>query len=611
MKTLVECVPNFSEGNNRGIIDQITNSIEQVEGITLLDADPGKDTNRTVVTFVGSIEAVEEAAYQGISKAAELIDMSRQKGTHPRMGATDVCPFIPVSNVTIDDCTELAKRVGERVGESLSIPVFLYEHSSQIPERKNLANIRVGEYEGLAKKLKDPKWNPDFGKPEFNAQSGATVMGARDFLIAYNINLNTKDKRIATDIAFELREKGRSKRKPISASPNHLDGKIIRYQDKAYPCSLCENLFESVDTLVDHTKSEHKFDIYPFWSSYGYNKDELIGKAVKKPGQFEGIKAIGWFVDTFNRAQISINFTNFKISTIHEVFDSACKLARERGVRVTGSELVGLIPLDAILMAGRYYLKKQNRTIGVPTNEIIECAIQSLGLNDVTPFIIQEKIIEFAVSNTTNNLADLTILGFNDELSSNSPAPGGGSVAALVSSLGASLASMVAALSHEKKGFLKKKPMLEVVGTKTQKIKDRLVLLIDEDTNAFNRVMEANRLPQGTESEKAIKEKSVQAANHYVVEVPLEVAKLSLEVMQLALQMVEEGNPNSVSDAGVGAEVAYAGLRGASLNVLINLPGLSADKTFAAKVKSEVDNLLLTGKFLHQKVFDRTVQITA
>ena len=304
MKTLVECVPNFSEGNDQGIIDQITNSIEQVEGITLLDVDPGKDTNRTVVTFVGSIEAVEEAAFQGISKAAELIDMRKQKGTHPR---------IPVSNVTTDDCTELAKRVGARVGQSLSIPVFLYEHSAQVPERHNLANIRAGEYEGLAKKLNDPKWKPDYGKAEFNAQSGVTVMGARDFLIAYNINLNTKDKRIATDIAFELREKGRSKRNPIVESPNHLDGEIVRYQDKAYPCSYCDHLFDSVNELVDHTENNHGFNMIPFWLSYGYKKDELIGKAVKKPGQFEGVKAIGWFVDMFNRAQISINFTNFGI----------------------------------------------------------------------------------------------------------------------------------------------------------------------------------------------------------------------------------------------------------------------------------------------------------
>jgi glutamate formiminotransferase/formiminotetrahydrofolate cyclodeaminase len=609
MRTLVECVPNFSEGNDRGIIDQITSAIENVEGITLLDVDPGKETNRTVVTFVGSIAAVEEAAFQGIAKAAELIDMSKQKGAHPRMGATDVCPFIPVSNVTTEDCTELAKRVGQRVGEKLAIPVYLYEHSAQEPKRKNLANIRSGEYEGLANKLKDPEWKPDFGKAEFNSTAGATVMGARDFLIAYNINLNTRDKRIATDIAFELREKGRSKRVPLPESTNHLDGPIVRYKANTFPCGICDEIFKTVDELLVHTQSKHDYDMIPLWSSYGYSKDKLVGKAVKKPGQFQGVKAIGWFIDTFNRAQISINFTDFKQSTIHEVFDSACELANQRGVRVTGSELVGLIPLDAILMAGRYFLKKQNQTTGIPTKDIIECAIQSLGLNDVAPFIIQEKIIEFAVSTNTDNLVGLSVTDFNDELSSNSPAPGGGSVSALAASLGASLASMVAALTHEKKGFLDKKPMLNEVGVKTQELKERLTFLVDEDTNAFNMVMAANRLPSGSKSEEEQKLKAVQSANRYAIEVPLEVAKLSLEVMKLAQKMVEEGNPNSVSDAGVGAEVAYAGLRGACLNVLINISGMDDDEDFVEKAKDEVEKLLSSSKILHQMIFAKTVEI--
>jgi len=408
MKQLVECVPNFSEGRDLVKIKQITDAIEAVDGITLMDSDPGKDTNRTVVTFVGSIASVEEAAFQGIAKAADVIDMGSHSGAHARLGATDVCPFIPVSGVTVKDCVDLSHRVAKRVGDELKIPVYLYEDSAQKDDRKSLPVVRAGEYEGLAKKLKDPNWKPDYGPAKFNAKSGATVMGSREFLIAYNINLNTKDQRLASDIAFELREKGRSKRIPNPDSPNLLDGEIVR--------------------------------------------DEQ-GKAVKIPGLFKDVKGVGWYIEEFKHAQISINFNNYKISTIHDVFDKACELAVERGIRVTGSELVGLISKEALLMAGRHYLKKQRRTTAVPEADIIECAVQSLGLNDLYPFRSGEKIIEFAVGQTSGQLMGLTSEGFVDELSSNSPAPGGGSVAALAGSLGAALVSMVAALTHEKKGF--------------------------------------------------------------------------------------------------------------------------------------------------------------
>ena len=609
MQKLIECVPNFSEGRDLNKINQITDSIKKIEGVTLLDVDPGQDTNRTVVTFVGAPDAVAEAAFQVIKTASQVIDMRRQKGTHPRMGATDVCPFVPVSGVTMDDCVELSKQVGKRVGEELDIPVYLYEHSAQKPDRTNLPKIRAGEYEGLSDKLKDPNWKPDFGKAIFNAQAGATVMGGREFLIAYNINLNTHDKRLADDIAFELREKGRSARIPTPLSNNLLDGKILRYTDGGYPCSSCEDNFITIDQLKNHCNEIHSYDISEHWQSNGYSEENLIGKAVKKPGYFEDLKAIGWYVETFKRAQISINFNNFKKSTIHDVFDKACELATERGVRVTGSELVGLIPLEAILMAGKHYLKKQGRTIGVPEEMLIESAVQSLGLNDVTPFNAEEKIIDFAVKSKENRLIDLSVKGFTDELSSNSPAPGGGSVAALVGSLGAALTSMVAALSHEKKGYLEKREMMEIIGEKTQKIKDRLSYLIDEDTNAFNKVMAANRISATTPTEVAEKEKLALNANKYAAEIPLEVAETSFKIFEMAELMVTEGNPNSVSDVGVAGEAAFTAVRGACLNVLINLDGVESDQKFVSDMKVRVEKLLIVSEKYHNNIFAKTREI--
>ncbi len=609
MQKLIECVPNFSEGRDLNKINQITDSIKKVEGVTLLDVDPGQDTNRTVVTIVGAPDAVAEAAFQAIKTASQVIDMRQQKGTHPRMGATDVCPFVPVSGVTMDDCVELSKKVGKRVGEELGIPVYLYEHSAQKPDRINLAKIRVGEYEGLADKLKDPHWKPDFGPAKFHSQAGATVMGGREFLIAYNINLNTQDKRIANDIAFELREKGRSARILNSLSRNLLDGKILRYTEDSYPCSYCEEDFKTIGILKKHCTEKHSCDINEIWKSYGYSENKLIGKAVKKPGFFKDVKAIGWYVDTFKRAQISINFTKFKKSTIHDVFDKACELANERGVRVTGSELVGLIPLEAILMAGKHYLKKQGRTVGVTVEMLIESAVQSLGLNDVTPFISEEKIIDYAVKSKESKLIDLSVKGFTDELSSNSPAPGGGSVAALAGSLGAALTSMVAALSHEKKGFLEKREMMESVGEKAQKIKDRLSFLIDEDTNAFNKVMAANRISATTLKEIKEKEKLVLNANKYATEIPLEVAETSFQIFELAELMVNEGNPNSVSDVGVAGEAAFTAVRGACLNILINLDGVKSDKKFVNDMKNKVEKLLNDSEQYHKNIFVKTREI--
>ena len=560
---LIECVPNFSEGKDLAKVKAITDAIESVDGITLLDVDPGADTNRTVVTFVGNPDAVSEAAYLGIKMAAEVIDMSKHKGAHPRMGATDVCPFIPISNVSNEECIDLSKEIGQRVGKELSIPIYLYEYSAQTPERKSLPDIREGEYEGLAEKLKGVKWKPDFGPAKFNAAAGATVMGMRDFLIAYNINLNTKDHRLATDIAFELRESGRSKRKPDPDSPNLLDGEIIRNSD---------------------------------------------GSPVKVPGMFKEVKCVGWYIDTFKRAQISINFNNYKVSSIHDVYDAACKLADERGIRVTGSELVGLIPLEAILMAGRHYLAKQRRTVGVSEEDIIQAAVQSLGLNDVTPFIAEEKIIEYAVKESDDELMSMSAQGFVNELSTNSPAPGGGSVSALAGSLGAALSSMVAALTHEKKGFIALKPEMDKIGVEAQTIKDRLSFLVDEDTNAFNNVMEANRMPASNDEEVKVKNRAIRKANEYAIDVPFEVANLCKRVIELADILVEKGNPNSVSDAGVAGEVALAGLRGASMNVLINLPSID-DEEYRSEKRKEVDGLIQAAEALHKIVYKKTLNI--
>jgi len=563
MKKLVECVPNFSEGRDQNKIGDIVKQMSDVPGITVLDVDPGPDTNRTVVTIVGSPEAVGEAAFQGIKRASEVLDMSQHSGTHPRMGATDVCPFIPVSDVTIEECVELSKQVGNRVGDELGIPVFLYEKSAQKDNRVKLPDIRKGEYEGLAEKLTDSNWKPDFGPAKLHIKAGATVMGCREFLIAYNINLNTKDHRLATDIAFELREAGRSKRTPNPNSKNLLDGEIVRNED---------------------------------------------GSPVKVPGMFKDVKGIGWYVDIYNRAQISINFNNFKVSTIHDVFDAACILANERGIRVTGSELVGLIPLEAMLMAGRHYLNKQNRSLGVPTADIVECAVQSLGLNDVTEFDPNVKIIDYAVQSEDRPLMNLVGKEFVEELSTNSPAPGGGSVSALVGALGAALSSMVAALSHEKKELLDLKPEMDEIGIEAQNLKDRLSFLVDEDTNAFNKVMDSNRLSATNDEEQSAKNQAIEIANKYAIEIPMETAKKCFRVIELADTLVEKGNPNSVSDAGVAAEVALAGVSGACMNVLINLTSVE-DDSYCDDMKNKVEGIMEKAESLQKVVFEKTMNI--
>jgi len=528
---LVECVPNFSEGRDVAKIEQITKEIEETEGVKLLDVDPGKDTNRTVVTFIGPPEAVVEAAFKAIAKAADVIDMSRHKGAHARMGATDVCPFVPVSGITMEECADLARSLGKRVGDALGIPVYLYEEAAATPERKNLANVRAGEYEGLPKKLKDPEWKPDYGPAKFNPKTGATIIGAREFLIAYNINLNTRDKNAAREIAFAIRENGRLKR--------DADGKIIR--------------------------------------------DET-GNTLRVPGKFKACKAVGWYMEDFGRAQISINFVNYKLTPPHVVFDECCKLADAIGVRVTGSELVGLIPLEALLQAGRYYLKKMGKTTGVPESELIHTAVLSLGLNDLYPFDKDKKIIEYQFKNE-NTLTRQKIDDFTDLLSTETPAPGGGSVAALCGGLSAALTSMMAALTHGKKGYEKAYAEMEEIGVEAQKLKQAFLEDVNKDTEAFQKLMDAMRLPKKTDEEKAARELAVQEATKKATLVPLGVLKRALEIAKLANRAAEKGNKNSISDAGVAALTARTAAEGAYLNVRINLPGILDEKFKSDTVK--------------------------
>lgn len=534
---LVECVPNFSEGRDKEKIDAITKEIESTPEITLLDVDPGESTNRTVVTFIGTPPGVKEAAFKAIKKAAELIDMSKHQGAHSRIGATDVCPFVPVCGVIMEDCVQLAHELAERVAHELGIPVYLYEEAAQKPERKNLATIREGEYEGLPEKLKDPQWAPDYGKPEFNPKAGATVIGAREFLIAYNINLNTRDRRLAHQIALNLRERGRAKRDE--------EGKIIRDEN---------------------------------------------GKAILTSGKFKDVKAVGWYIEDYGIAQISINFTNYKISPPHLVFEEAIKEADKLGLRVTGSELVGLIPKEALLMAGRYYLEKQGKSPGVPEEELIQTAVISLGLNDVSPFDPQKKIIEYQVKKGGDSLLKLNLREFANELSMDSPAPGGGSTAALCGALSASLSSMVANLTVGKKDYENVQDKVKEIAVKAQGLKDDFLNAVDEDTLAFNNLMDAHRMQKNTEEQRSERDKAVEEASKQATLVPLHVLEKSIEALELAKEMALHGNKNSISDAGVAGLTAQAAAEGAYYNVRINLPNIQ-DEEFKTQTEKKAQSL--------------------
>lgn len=542
MQQLIECVPNFSEGVDMNIIRQITDEIEAIEGIRLLNVDPGKATNRTVVTFVGPPIQVIEAAFAAIKKASELIDMSKHKGEHPRMGATDVCPLIPISGISMEETADYARKLARRVGEQLQIPCYLYEYAALIDGRNNLSEIRAGEYEGFFKKIHLPEWKPDFGPIEMNIKAGATVIGARDFLIAYNVNLNTTSVRRANSIAFDVRERGR-----VLRDGNSVTGKIV--------------------------KDEH-------------------GNPINIPGSLKSVKAIGWFIEEYGVAQISMNLTNIRITPVHIAFDEVCKRAEARGIRVTGSELVGLLPLDCLLDAGRYFLEKQQRSTGVSEAELIKIAVKSMGLDELGTFDPQKRVIEYLLRDeTSEKLVQMSLKAFADETSSESPAPGGGSISAYVGALGIALSGMVANLSSHKRGWDSRWKEFSDEAEKAEKIKQKLVRLVDEDTRAFNRIMDAFGLPNGSNEEKALRKEAIQAATRFAIETPLEVMKTSLASMEQIALMAEIGNPNSVSDAGVGALCARTAVLGAGLNVKINCAGFE-DSLFVSQALEQAEQMI-------------------
>ena len=552
-RKIIECVPNFSEGRDMQVIGQITAEIEKIGGVNLLDVDPGAATNRTVVTFVGTPEAVVEAAFQAIKKAGEVIDMRHHHGEHPRMGATDVCPLVPIANITMDECAQLARELAKRVGDELGIPVYCYENAAFRPERRNLANCRAGEYEGIADKFKDPNWKPDFGPTVFNdrvAHTGCTMIGARNILVAINYNLNTTSTRRANAIAFDVREKGRKKRKG-----DPITGKVVRDQN---------------------------------------------GKEVWIPGTLKGCKAIGWYIEEYGIAQVSMNVTDISLTPVHVAFDEVCRSAQSRGIRVTGSEIVGLIPKKVLIDAGKYYLKKQQRSLGISEDEIIKIAVKSMGLDDLKPFNPREKVIEYLMEDAEaagapRKLVNMTCSGFAFETASESPAPGGGSVSAYMGALGAALGTMVANLSSHKPGWDADWEKFSIWAERGELIVEQMLHLVDEDTNAFNRIMEAFGLPKGSDEEKAIRTAAIQDATLYATRVPLETMKKAFSAFDLLDAMASEGNPNSVSDAGVGALAIWSAVHGAWLNVKINAAGLkdraAADAllTEAASIASEAD----------------------
>ena len=541
MHKIIECVPNFSEGRDLEVIREITAAIESVDGVSLLNVDPGASTNRTVVTLAGSPEAAVEAAFRGIQKAAELIDMRKHTGAHPRMGATDVCPFIPVSNVSWDEAIDCARKLGKRVGEELKIPVYLYEKAASDPARSNLSIIRAGEYEGFFEKIKQPQWKPDFGPAVFNEHSGATVIGAREFLVAYNANLNTKSVRRANSVAFDVRENGR-----VKTEDGTPTGKPV----------LDEN-----------------------------------GEPVREPGMLKQVKAIGWYVEEYGIAQVSMNLTNLEVTPLHAAFDACVESASKRGLRVTGSEVVGMLPKKCLLDAGRHYLRKQKWSEGASEEELIEVAIRSMGLSELKPFDPKEKIIEFKMESADKkSLVKMDLRQFCNETLSDSPAPGGGSVAALMGALGVSLGGMVANLSAGKRGWDDKLQYFSDWAVKAQQLKEELLFLVDEDTAAFNKVMAAFGLPKESAEEKVARSAVIQAANKYAAEIPLRVMETASRGYELLGEMAEKGNPASISDVGVGLLAVRACIDGAAMNVRINLSGLK-DKGVSSSLREQVERV--------------------
>lgn len=564
MNKILECVPNFSEGRNMNVIKQITDVIESVEGVNLIDVDPGKATNRTVVTFVGEPDAVCEAAFQAARKAKEVIDMRKHTGAHPRFGATDVCPLIPVAGISMEETVVYARKLAQRIGGELEYPVYCYEFAAVSPQRKNLADVRAGEYEGLPEKLINPGWKPDFGPDVFVPQTGATAVAARNFLVAYNVNLNTTSTRRANAVAFDIREKGRPLREG-----NPYTGKI--------------------------------------------KKDEK-GNEIWQPGSLKSVKAIGWYIDEYGIAQISINLTDLDIAPLHIVFEEACSKAAERGLRVTGSELVGVAPLKVFIDAGKYFLRKQKRSLGISDREIIKIAVKSLGLDDLRPFDPDKKIIEYLITGRkAEKLVDKTLSGFVEETASESPAPGGGSIAACLGAFGAALATMVANLSSHKPGWDDRWEEFSNLAEKGKELHNSLMFLIDEDTRSFNAIMSAFALPKKTEDEKALRANRIQEATKYAIEVPFRVMQLCLEALELTEIIAETGNPNSVSDAGVGAVAARSGVIGAFLNVKINCKSLD-DSGFINDIMSKgrvIENKAIEIEKRTLDIVEKTIGVTA
>ena len=558
-KKLIECVPNISEGRDLKKINEISSIVETIEGIKLLNVDPGKATNRTVITFVGEPEKVIEAAFLLIEKAQELIDMSKHFGEHPRMGATDVCPLVPISNISMEETTQWAHKLASRVGSELNIPIYCYENAAKEEKRINLANCRSGEYEGLEKKLNDSNWKPDYGPIKFNesvAKSGATAIGARDFLVAYNINLNTTSTRRANAVAFDIREAGRIKREG-----GKITGKIIKDNN---------------------------------------------GEPKREPGLFKSVKGIGWYIEEYGIAQISYNLTNIHIAPLHEVFDKTCERATIRGMRVTGSELVGLVPKKVLIDAGKYFLKKQNRSLGISEKEIIKIAIKTLGLDELTPFIPNERIIEYMLTeNDSSSLVNMNLINFANETSSESPAPGGGSISAYCGAMGAALGTMVANLSAHKRGWDDKWKTFSNWAEKGIKYQNELLRLVDEDTMAFNKIMEAFKLPKGSEMERIKRLDAIQKATKFAIDTPYKVMKIAYDSMEVMKAMSEIGNPNSITDAAVGAICARTAVYGAYLNVKINCKDLD-DKEYVNKVLKDCQSLIEKSITLEKEILKTT-----
>ena len=588
MERIVECVPNFSEGRNEGVIKEITGTIEAVAGVQLLDVDPGADTNRTVVTMVGSPDDVAEAAFQAVKRASQLIDMRQHRGAHPRFGATDVVPFVPVSGVTMDECAKIARQVGKRIGEDLEIPVYLYENAATRPERCNLSRVRSGEYEGLEEKLADTEWKPDFGPAILNAKAGATAVGAREFLIAYNIDLNTTERKYANEIAYALRERGRWKRTG-NIEPFYYKGDIVRFpEDGTYPCGPCDFVGDSFEELEEHYTEVHDGDLRARYEDLGIDSENPSGP-VFNDGRFKDVKAIGWVVDDYNRAQISINLNNYKVSPAHEVFEAAREEASKRGIAITGSEIVGVVPYEAMRQSAVYYLRRMRKSTGMPVPDLVETAIQSLGLRDVAPFETEEKVL--GMPKADGPLAQRTTFDFVDAVSRDSPAPGGGSVAALAGALGGALAAMVANLSVSKGEFDSQYETLCKIADQGQTIKDKLVRGVDQDTAAFDLVLEAMRMPRDTEVERYERSRAMEEGYKVATLVPLATVEQCRDALRLCAEIAPITDPNMVSDVGTGALLAHAGAQAAAYNVRINLPHIT-NEDFEAETHATLTGLL-------------------